>query len=440
MRKEWTQEENLRLMVIAKDASNRLSVEEIGKLFGRSAASVQHRAQRLGCPQLGRKKIRAYPQEMKDRVIELNGAGKTAYEIEEETGMPYASVIQTIKKAGMKTNDPTRWSPEEIAWIRAHYAELGSTACGIHFGVAGSCIAKAARANGIPKGKRKGTRKRVFDEMAICRAYETAKGLKEVAAQFDTDYNTISRILKRHGVQVELYSRFREHQEGIVADYQAGKMSVSEIGRRYGLSNDRVTEGLKNLGLHDPSRSGQFANKINYYDCWVAKHGKEKADEMLKVYQAKMKLLSRSGKDNPMYGKPTPQGAGNGWKGWYRDIYFRSLREVMFMIGMDEKEIQWSSAETKAYTIEYEQDGVSRTYRPDFIAGNELWELKPIKLHNTPNVTAKRLAAERFCAERGLTYRLEDIEIDKDVIHDAYEKGLIRFDRDYEKRFLEYVA
>ncbi len=38
------------------------------------------------------------------------------------------------------------------------------------------------------------------------------------------------------------------------------------------------------------------------------------------------------GEGNNMYGRPSPQGSGNGWSGWYKERYFRSLRELMFLI------------------------------------------------------------------------------------------------------------
>lgn len=109
------------------------------------------------------------------------------------------------------------------------------------------------------------------------------------------------------------------------------------------------------------------------------------------------------------------------------------------MIDMDAKGLIWESAEKKKYTIKYEFMGTARTYRPDFLVGSELWELKPLKLHKTPNVEAKQEAAIRFCTEKGLKYVLKDIGIDSALLKKAYDDGFIRFDRDYETRFLAYV-
>lgn len=110
----------------------------------------------------------------------------------------------------------------------------------------------------------------------------------------------------------------------------------------------------------------------------------------------------------------------------------------MFMIKMDEEGVSWRPGE-KGHSIPYRFMDRDRTYRPDFIVGNVMYELKPTRLHDTPSVTAKRIAAEAFCLVRDMEYRLIDIEIDEDVLKAALDKGDIRFERDYERKFRAYV-
>ena len=64
--------------------------------------------------------------------------------------------------------------------------------------------------------------------------------------------------------------------------------------------------------------------KKSVYYWWEKKYGKEAADTKLLNFK---KILSNkmSGEKNPMYGKPSPPGAGNGWSGWYKGWYFRSI-------------------------------------------------------------------------------------------------------------------
>lgn len=438
MRREWTDEEDARLIAIANDTNHRMSTKEIAKMFERSEASVKHRATRLGCPTLGRQRVAAYSTEIKNKAVEMNRNGATVNEIVKETGLPYSVVIHTVNASGQTTNNPQNWTETEVEWLRENYAALGSVACGTYLNRSAKAVAKFALKRGIPKGKRRYPPRRIYDEAAIYKAYETTKNLKEVAAAFNTDYNRISTILKRNGVEVKPYSRFREFQEEIVTDYLRGDMSNVAIGKKYGLSNDRIAEGLKELGIFDPLRRNRFPHRKSMYECWMKRYGKEEADRRMAEYSAKKSLCS-SGSNNPMYGKAPPEGAGNGWKGWYRGHYFRSLREVAFMLRCDDAQTSWESAERKEYTVRYVFMDKEKTYRPDFVVGNELIELKPKRLHTSRLVTTKKLAAEAFCAERGLTYRLIDIEIDAERIKKAMDEGLIKFDRDYEERFLAYV-
>lgn len=74
-----------------------------------------------------------------------------------------------------------------------------------------------------------------------------------------------------------------------------------------------VTSGEKN---------GMFGK--SFYDIWIEKYGKEIADKKYNEWREKISNNTR-GENNPMYGKPTPTGSGNGWSGWYKGWYFRSL-------------------------------------------------------------------------------------------------------------------
>lgn len=175
-------------------------------------------------------------------------------------------------------------------------------------------------------------------------------------------------------------------------------------------------------------------------DIYIAKYGKELAEIKLKETHKKRSDKS-SGQNNPMYGKPSPQRSGNGWKGWYNDFYFRSLREVSYILYLEENKIPYITAEAKQLTIPYIFNDKERTYRADFlINNNELVEIKPKRLHTTPNIVAKRLAAEKFCKIMGLKYSLIDFPINSNRIYEKYKMGIIKFDRNYEERFLNYLS
>jgi len=174
------------------------------------------------------------------------------------------------------------------------------------------------------------------------------------------------------------------------------------------------------------------------YEVWVKKFGEEKANNLLAQLKQKHSL-NNSGAGNPMYGKPTPQGSGNGWSGWYNKWFFRSIRELSYVVGVLEKQnLAWKPAEKiKINYINWQ--GVERTYRPDFIVENKfLVEIKPCKLFSSPTVLAKAKAAKAYCEERALEYQLLDPAILSDQeIYELKIRGIIKFTDRYEQLFKE---
>ena len=177
-------------------------------------------------------------------------------------------------------------------------------------------------------------------------------------------------------------------------------------------------------------------------DIWTMKYGKKEAERRNIEWKEKQRKNS-SGKDNPMYGKPSPQGSGNGWSGWYNGWFFRSLGELSYMINVIEKNnIKWESAEKSKWGIKYKDyKGTDRTYFADFILleNNKMIECKPQKLiDGSPLVMAKKKAAKKFCKKHNLQYELVDaIKLLPNEIKELYLSKKIKFIDRYEKRFIE---
>lgn len=194
----------------------------------------------------------------------------------------------------------------------------------------------------------------------------------------------------------------------------------------------KVTRG-KNNGMYGK----------NFYDCWVNKYGKEEANFRLGEYKKK-KSINLSGKNNPMYGKPSPVGSGNGWSGWYKGWYFRSLRELSYMIMVIEKKnYKWITAESNKLAIKYKDyDGTCRTYRADFLLNDSvLVEVKPKALMGTINNRLKKEAAIKFCKEKGLRYSMVDIKLlDILKIIELYQSGVVEFIEKYKKSIEEIIC
>lgn len=437
MRKEWTPEEDAKLIALLTEPNSKRSVKEIAELMQRPKASVKHRGRRLGYS-VGKSRVRRHPDSLLDAIVSLTNEGLTQQEIADRLGMAKYSISSLLQKRG-KARQIAYWTPEEDEWIKVHFPDRSIRLEGALPGRTVRAICHRANALSIkrPVGKLKGSvgKRRIFDEPLICQQYRELKNLKRVAVLHDAAEATISKVLKRNGITPAPYSQFDEHKEAIIADYRAGKLSMKAMEAKYGFSCDEMREKLKACGEYDPAHKNAFGNKLSPYHCWVKRYGQKEADKRQTENNAATSLRCR-GSGNPMYGKTTPQGAGNGWKGWYKDHYFRSLREAVYMISLDREGLTWSSAEK--IVIPYTMDGKSRTYRPDYLVGNRLVEVKPVRLHKSPNVTAKRLGAEAYCATRNLVYELIDVPINAQIIYDAMQKGDIRFDRDYEQRFLDY--
>ena len=227
---------------------------------------------------------------------------------------------------------------------------------------------------------------------------------------------------------------------------------IAELNPFFGKHHSKET--IDKLKVVDKSytKTQKFRNKISQlnkdkivgthgksnYDGWLYKFGKEIADEKLTLVKNKLSIYN-SGSGNPMFGKPSPTGSGNGWSGWYKGWYFRSLRELTYMIKIIERfNLKWVSGESKKYKINYQDSkGNDRNYFPDFIINNKyVVECKPKKLWGSDNVIRKTKAALNYCELNGLIYKKIDIGILTDnEIKNLYIKGEIKFLPKYEEKF-----
>lgn len=208
---------------------------------------------------------------------------------------------------------------------------------------------------------------------------------------------------------------------------------------------------------YSPYKTEEFRKKISLlttgnknpmfgktvYSIWVQKYGKELADIKLSIFRKK-NSDSNSGRKNPMFGKSSPMGSGNGWSGWYKGWFFRSLKELSYMINIIERyDIKWVSGESKEYTINYfDHKNTPRTYRPDFILNEKyMVEVKPKKLWNSDNVKRKKESALDFCRKNNLKYKLVDLpNLSIDTILNLHKSKKIIFTERYERKLLTFLS
>jgi len=254
--------------------------------------------------------------------------------------------------------------------------------------------------------------------------------------------NTIRKILQNNNVRIKSKGEHNkitlsdEQIELIISLYQKYEI-INIVARKMGFGKNIV----KNIVMENNIKIIEHKNGVPRYDVWKIEFGEEIANQKRKeiTLKSKGKFV---GKNNPMYGKPSPQGSGNGFKGWYKGIFFRSLKELTYFIKEIElRELKWESGEKKRFIVKYEFMGRERTYRADFVVENKFMiEVKPQKLQNSPSVLAKASAAIEFCKENNLEYKLVDIEQDFELIKRLYLSGEFKLMDKYIERFEKYIT
>ena len=206
------------------------------------------------------------------------------------------------------------------------------------------------------------------------------------------------------------------------------------------LYGDRAQEIKGKIGLKG-EKNHLYGTSI--YQIWEKKFGEKIANDLSKKWKEKLSIKF-SGKNNPMYGKPAPNGSGNGWCGWYKGIFFRSLMELSFIINVIERfKFKWETGEQLKYRIKYlNLKGEERTYHSDFIINNEFMvEIKPRTLWNFKEVLIKKKAGEIWCVKHNLKYKLfEPPKIDLEQLLSLIAENKVILTKRYQKKLITYES
>lgn len=197
------------------------------------------------------------------------------------------------------------------------------------------------------------------------------------------------------------------------------EQSLNKMIERFG-----IEEGTEKYNKMIEKRSYSCSNKG-----LIEKFGEEKTKQI---------CLSKSlkGEQNGMYGKPSPKKSGNGWSGWFNDIYFRSLLELLYLVYLTNNNIEYKSAETKEFEVEYFYNGSKRTYKPDFIVNEEIIEIKPKNLINSEINKIKFESARKKFGERFKILTENDFQqINK--ISELIENGKVKLIERYQRKYNE---
>jgi len=132
------------------------------------------------------------------------------------------------------------------------------------------------------------------------------------------------------------------------------------------------------------------------------------------------------------------------FSGWYlkdgKEIHFRSLRELSFMVEMEKQNRTWRSAEGMSVT--YYLNGIAHKYHPDFIIDdNVVIEIKPKKMTNLKVNKLKADAMSKWCAEHSMFYQVvSPKKLTKTELKQLSESGKIRIEDHLQTKFKRYLT
>lgn len=284
------------------------------------------------------------------------------------------------------------------------------------------------------------------DQMVeIVRLYiEERVGLVELAKRYRVKRDRMRAALE--GIGIEIRSGIGASKEDAIADdFENGGLSVTLISAKHKTALRSVNQIISRRSLvrkvpvfKRRRWDGRYESTDAY---WIGEYGVEEAEKRGAARSKKhIETLKRVG--HPASGKPAAKGCGNGWQGWYKGVYFRSLRELSFRMDvLDKVEGQWENGELGKHAIRYvDPIGRSRTYYPDYIVSSIMYEIKPRRLWETPLVKCKADAGRARCAELGMEYVMVDPVISKERVMEAYKAGLIEWMGKTESRFRTYYG
>lgn len=209
---------------------------------------------------------------------------------------------------------------------------------------------------------------------------------------------------------------------------------------RFGKEKSDLIKTKLSKSIKDGYNNGKYK-----FDRWVKYNKKQIGktyEDRFGIDKARIMKLqlskNNSGQNNPMYGKPSPIGSGNGWSGWYKGWYFRSLLELSYMIYIIERfNIKWKSAERRKYRIDYTVDGVNKTHYADFILNDKyLIEIKPKKLCNTYKNSTINHHTNQYCIENNLIYKIIDpVKLNNDKLKELILNNTVKLTDRYRKKF-----
>lgn len=169
--------------------------------------------------------------------------------------------------------------------------------------------------------------------------------------------------------------------------------------------NQYIKNPLKNKGVNNGRTGFSLIEILNN------KYGELEAKTKYNEWSKKLSLHGfKNGILNPAYNKMPPLNSGKSYKGWYKNLFFRSTLELMFIL--DYESLNKSlplSADNSDLRIKYIFESKDRTYVPDFYCpiNKIIYELKCSRFIDEPINIAKFAAANNIYSTKNFTFKVK---------------------------------
>lgn len=130
------------------------------------------------------------------------------------------------------------------------------------------------------------------------------------------------------------------------------------------------------------------------------------------------------------------------FKGYYKEWYFRSLKELSFVLTCEKNGLKWQGAEKEEFAVWYtDLYGKRRKHYPDlFVDDHIIVEVKPTKHQKGKLVQLKAKAMKEFCDTKGYDYQIvSPRKVLKKDLEDLIARNLITFTDDCSSKISGYL-
>lgn len=130
------------------------------------------------------------------------------------------------------------------------------------------------------------------------------------------------------------------------------------------------------------------------------------------------------------------------FSGWYKNWFFRSLKELSFALLTEKNGSTWRTAETAEFTVEYvDPYGKTKKHYPDFFVDNKfVVEVKPRAHQKGKIVVAKAESMKKFCLAHGYIYQMiSPRKIDKKELQTLIDAKQVIFTDDCKDKIDGYL-